>query len=69
MISNQILQDTIEGIRTITKVDLVVMDVEGRTLAKTIDGPVDGFEDAVAGFAESPAESQAAPSSPRSPKR
>ena len=35
MISNQILQDTIEGIRIITKVDLVVMDVEGRVLAKT----------------------------------
>jgi len=58
MISNQILQDTIEGIRTITKVDLVVMDVEGRTLAKTLDGNVDGYEDAVAAFAESPAESQ-----------
>lgn len=58
MISNQILQDTIEGIRTITKVDLVVMDVEGRVLAKTIEGPVDGYEDAVAGFADSPAESQ-----------
>ena len=38
MISNQILQDTIEGIRIITKVDLVVMDVEGRVLAKTIEG-------------------------------
>ena len=59
MISNQILQDTIEGIRTITKVDLVVMDVEGRTLAKTLDGSVDGYEDAVAAFADSPAESQA----------
>ena len=58
MISNQILQDTIEGIRTITKVDLVVMDVEGRVLAKTLDGNVDGYEDAVAAFAESPAESQ-----------
>ncbi len=59
MISNQILQDTIEGIRTITKVDLVVMDVEGRALAKTIDGPADGYEDAVSTFADSPAESQA----------
>ena len=59
MISNQILQDTIEGIRTITKVDLVVMDVEGRALAKTIDGSVDGYEDAVSAFADSPAESQA----------
>ena len=48
MISNQILQDTIEGIRTITKVDLIVMDVEGRPLAKTVDGSVEGYEDAVA---------------------
>ena len=59
MISNQILQDTIEGIRTITKVDLIVMDVEGRLLAKTVDGSVEGYEDAVMTFADSPAESQA----------
>ena len=59
MISNQILQDTIEGIRIITKVDLVVMDVEGRVLAKTIEGSVDGYEEAVTAFADSPAESQA----------
>ncbi len=59
MISNQILQDTVEGIRTITKVDLMVMDVEGRTLAKTIEGSVEGYEDAVATFMDSPAESQA----------
>jgi carbohydrate diacid regulator len=59
MISNQILQDTIEGIKAITKVDLMVMDVEGRTLAKTIGGSMEVYEDAVANFAESPAESQA----------
>ena len=59
MISNQILQDTIEGIRIITKVDLVIMDVEGRVLAKTIEGSVDGYEEAVTAFADSPAESQA----------
>lgn len=58
MISNQILQDTVEGIRTITKVDLMVMDIEGRLLAKTTDGSAEGFEDAVASFAESAAESQ-----------
>ena len=58
MISNQILQDTIEGIKAITKVDLMVMDVEGRTLAKTIPGS-ENIEEAVATFAESPAESQA----------
>ena len=59
MISNQILQDTIEGIQAITKVDLIVMDVEGRPLAKTVDGSVESYEEAVTAFAESPAESQA----------
>jgi carbohydrate diacid regulator len=58
MISNQILQDTIEGIRMITKVDLVVMDVEGRPLAKTMDDSFVGYEEAVTAFAESAAESQ-----------
>ncbi len=58
MISNQILQETLEGIKTITKVDLIVMDVEGRLLAKTTeDGPLD-YEDAVIAFGESQAESQ-----------
>ena len=59
MISNQILQDTIDGIHTITKVDLLVTDVEGRALAKTFDVNVDGYENAVATFVDSPAESQA----------
>ena len=58
MISNQILQDTLEGIRNITKTDLVIMDTEGRMLAKTIEGSFEGYEDAVVAFAESPAESQ-----------
>ncbi|MCR5147459.1 MAG: helix-turn-helix domain-containing protein [Eubacterium sp.] len=58
MISNQILQDTLEGIRNITKTDLAIMDTEGRTLAKTIDGSFDGYEEAVVTFAESAAESQ-----------
>ena len=58
MISNQILQETIEGIKVITKVDLIVMDVEGRLLAKTAeDGPLD-YEEAVMAFGESKAESQ-----------
>lgn len=58
MISNQILQETLEGIQAITNVDLIVMDVEGRLLAKTTeDGPLD-YEDAVMAFAESQAESQ-----------
>lgn len=57
MISNQILQDTIEGIKTITRTDLCVMDTEGKNLASTTRD-VDRYEDAVVSFAESPAESQ-----------
>ena len=58
MISNQILQETLDGIRSITQVDLIVMDVEGRTLAKTVDDAAIEYEDAVIAFAESAAESQ-----------
>ena len=57
MISNQILQETLDGIRSITQVDLIVMDVEGRTLAKTVDDAAIEYEDAVIAFAESAAES------------
>ncbi len=35
MISNQILQSTVEGLQEITKFDLCVMDVEGKYLAGT----------------------------------
>lgn len=58
MISNQILQDTIDGIKSITRVDLCVMDTEGKPLASTLDN-VDEYESAVLVFAESLAESQA----------
>ena len=37
MISNQILQDTIDGIKNITRVDLCVMDTEGKPLASTLE--------------------------------
>lgn len=57
MISNQILQDTLEGIKSITRVDLSVMDTEGKTLATTLRD-VDEYEKAVLTFVESPAESQ-----------
>ena len=58
MISNQILQETIDGIHAITKVDFIVMDVDGRVLAKTMEDSPANYEDAVVAFAESPAESQ-----------
>lgn len=57
MISNQILQDTIEGIKNITRTDFCVMDTEGKSLAATIRIDED-LEEAVVLFAESPAESQ-----------
>lgn len=57
MISNQILQDTIEGIKSITRVDLCVMDTEGKILASTLRD-ADEYEKAVLAFVDSPAESQ-----------
>ena len=57
MISNQILQNTIEGLKAITRIDLGVMDTEGKSLATTFSQPRDYERDVVA-FVESPAESQ-----------
>lgn len=57
MISNQILQDTIDGIKAITRTDLCVMDTEGKSLASTIRS-TEEYEEAVVAFADSPAESQ-----------
>lgn len=57
MISNQILQNTIEGLKTITRTDLCVMDTEGKVLVATIPNAED-YEAAVLAFAESPADSQ-----------
>ena len=57
MISNQILQDTIEGIKAITIIDLCVMDTEGKALASTLRD-VDEYEQSVLAFVDSPAESQ-----------
>ncbi|MBP3238506.1 MAG: helix-turn-helix domain-containing protein [Lachnospiraceae bacterium] len=57
MISNQILQTTVDGMKAITRVDLCVMDTEGKTLASTITNP-EKYETAVYAFVESPADSQ-----------
>lgn len=57
MISNQILQNTIEGLKSITRIDLCVMDTEGKALATTINN-ADEYENAVLTFVESPADSQ-----------
>ncbi|MBO4696188.1 MAG: helix-turn-helix domain-containing protein [Lachnospiraceae bacterium] len=57
MISNQILQNTIDGMKSITRVDLCVMDTEGKPLASTMNN-TDEYEATVAAFADSPADSQ-----------
>ena len=57
MISNQILQNTIEGLKNITKVDLCVCDTDGKTLVTTMD-EMDIAEETILNFAVSPADSQ-----------
>ncbi len=57
MISNQVLQSTVEGLKGITRVDICVMDTEGKPLATTIANPEE-YESAVLAFVESPADSQ-----------
>lgn len=56
MISNQILQNTIDGLKNIGRVELAVMDIDGKEIAST-----DDMRDCAARcaeFAKSPAESQ-----------
>ena len=57
MISNQILQNTIDGLKGITRIDLCVMDTDGKSLASTF-AEQGNYEDAVLSFVESPADSQ-----------
>ena len=58
MISNQILQNTIEGLKEITKMDLCVLDTDGKVLATTFAEPAN-YSSSLASFVESPADSQA----------
>lgn len=57
MISNQILQNTIDGLKSITRIDLGVMDTDGKALATTFP-EVTEQESAVVAFVSSPADSQ-----------
>ena len=57
MISNQILQNTIDGLKNITRTDLCVIDVEGKVLAATFQD-ADKFAGPAQNFAASPADSQ-----------
>lgn len=57
MVSNQILQNTLDGLKGITKVDLCVLDNEGRVLAKTFPD-AEKYALSAKSFADSPADSQ-----------
>lgn len=57
MISNQILQSTIDGLKGITRTDFCVYDTEGITLAGTSPN-MSGYGEDVISFVKSPAESQ-----------
>lgn len=57
MISNQILQNTIEGLKAIARVELCVMDVDGKLVAMTAD-EMEKCGKPAAEFAKSPADSQ-----------
>ena len=54
MISNQILQNTIDGLKAITRTDLCVIDVEGKILVATFPD-AEQFVAPAQTFVESPA--------------
>ena len=57
MISNQIVQNTIEGIKAIARVELFVAEVDGKMIAAT-KAIGNNFENSVLEFVKSPADSQ-----------
>ncbi len=57
MISNQILQNTIEGLKSITRIDFCVMDIEGKVVSSTFPH-AEEYEGYVQDFVNSPADSQ-----------
>lgn len=57
MISNQILQTTIEGIKEISRVEFCISDTDGKVMASTFPVGVE-FNNAIAAFVNSEADSQ-----------
>ncbi|MDE5866492.1 MAG: helix-turn-helix domain-containing protein [Lachnospiraceae bacterium] len=57
MISSQIIKNSIEELKSISKIDLCVFDLEGNKVASTFE-PSDISIDLIVGFANSPADSQ-----------
>lgn len=56
MISNQIMQNTIEGIKAIARVELFVADTDGKLVASTKQAG-NNFESSVMEFVKSAADS------------
>lgn len=57
MISNQVLQSTLDGLKAISKIDFCTTDIEGKVLASTFQTEV-CEQDEVLAFVESQADSQ-----------
>ncbi len=57
VISNQVLQTTLDGLKGISRVDLCVLDTEGVMLATTFP-EAESFRESVLSFVDSPADSQ-----------
>ena len=57
MVSNQILQSTLDGLKNITHIDMCVSDIDGNVLATTFQGAVK-YDGAVREFVSSQADSQ-----------
>ncbi len=58
MISNQILQSTIEGLKSITRRDMSVLERDGKVCASTEEGMMNRYIDGVGYFVTSQAENQ-----------
>lgn len=57
MISSQIIKTSIEELKTISKIDMAVWDLEGKVVVSTFE-PEDITPALITGFADSPADSQ-----------
>ncbi|MCP1102627.1 carbohydrate diacid regulator [Aequitasia blattaphilus] len=57
MISNQILQNTIEGLKSITRIDILILDLDGKSVVST-NATHESYEEQIRPFVNSPADSQ-----------
>ena len=57
MISTQILQSTIDGLKSITRADICILDTDGKPIAATFEIGNE-YESSVLSFVESAADSQ-----------